>query len=60
MAELEEKMRFTTPTSLDRVTAARNGFTAVLDTVYNEANDSVKQDAMIEEFGKQLRSITLG
>ena len=59
MKQLEDRMRITQPTSLDRVTAARNGFTALLDGVLNEATDTVRQNAMIEEFGKELRGINL-
>lgn len=59
MQQLEDRMRITTPNSLDRVTAAHNGFTALLNSVYSEATDSVRQSAMIEEFGKELRTINV-
>lgn len=57
--ELEDRMRITTPTSLDSTTAVTSGFAAALDAVVAEVTDAANQAAVIEDFGRELRGITL-
>lgn len=56
---LSRRMGNTIPTSLNRVTAANNGFTAALDSVMAEIDDADRAARDFEEFGKDFRGISL-
>jgi hypothetical protein len=56
---LERRLNITTPTTLDHVTAANNGFSAALQSVQNEINNAASAASDIQEFGRELRGIDI-
>ena len=52
-------MNNTVPSTLDKISAASNGFSAALGAMLREVEDAEKQAADIEEFGRQHRSVQL-
>jgi hypothetical protein len=57
--DLDDRMSRTNPSSLDSRTAANNGFADVLDEIILNVENSVQAERDIQEFGRELRGITL-
>ena len=59
ISELENRMGNTVPTSLDSVTAANNGFSALCRSIREEVADAEQAVSDMEDFGKDYRGIQL-
>jgi hypothetical protein len=59
ITELEGRMNITVAKDLDSITAARNGFTALLDSVIAEASDETQRQEFVERYGRQLRYLNI-
>lgn len=59
IGKLENRLNNTVPSTLDRTTAANNGFTAAVDALMREVEDAEQQAADMEEFGREYRGIQL-
>lgn len=59
MNQLEHRLNITQPNTLDRVTAASNGFDAAIQGFMAEVEDAQQQQRDLNEFGREFRSIDL-
>lgn len=59
MNQLEHRLNITQPNSLDRVTAASNGFNAAIESFMTGVEDAQQQQRDLGEFGREFRSIDL-
>lgn len=58
--ELEQGLNNTSARNLDSVTAARNGFSRLLNDTLSVIEDAERRASGIEEFGREFRALDLG